>query len=78
MLIGVPKEIKVHEYRVGLTPESAAELIQAGQEVIVQTQAGAGTGADDAAYEAAGAVIVPDAASVFAKADMIIKVAFRA
>lgn len=74
MLIGVPKEIKVHEYRVGLTPESAAELIQAGQEVIVQTQAGAGIGADDAAYEAAGAVIVPDAASVFAKADMIIKV----
>ena len=74
MLIGVPKEIKVHEYRVGLTPESVAELVHAGQSVIVQTGAGAGIGADDAQYSAAGAEIAPDAASVFAKADMIIKV----
>jgi len=74
MLIGVPKEIKVHEYRVGLTPESAAELIHAGQEVLVETGAGAGIGAEDAEYEAAGARIAPDAKTVFAKADMIIKV----
>jgi len=74
MLIGVPKEIKVHEYRVGLTPESAAELIHAGQEVIIETGAGAGIGADDAEYEAAGAAIAPDSKTVFAKADMIIKV----
>ena len=74
MLIGVPKEIKVHEYRVGLTPESVEELVVAKQEVIVETGAGAGIGADDAAYEAAGATIAPDAATVFAKADMIIKV----
>ena len=74
MLIGVPKEIKVHEYRVGLTPESAAELIHAGQEILVETGAGAGIGAEDAEYEAAGARIAPDAKTVFAKADMIIKV----
>jgi len=67
MLIGVPKEIKVHEYRVGLTPESAAELIHAGQEVLVETGGGAGIGAEDAEYEAAGASIAPDAKTVFAK-----------
>ena len=74
MLIGVPKEIKVHEYRVGLTPESVAELIHAGQSVLVETQAGAGIGADDAAYREAGATIAPNAKTVFSKADMIIKV----
>ncbi|MGB0907470.1 MAG: alanine dehydrogenase [Maricaulaceae bacterium] len=74
MLIGVPKEIKVHEYRVGLTPESAAELIHDGQSVIIETGAGAGIGADDAAYIAAGATIAADAAEVFAKAEMVIKV----
>lgn len=74
MLIGVPKEIKVHEYRVGLTPESVEELILAGQDVIVETGAGEGIGADDAQYKAAGATIVPDAKTVFAKAEMIIKV----
>ena len=74
MLIGVPKEIKVHEYRVGLTPESVAELIVAGQQIIVETGAGQGIGADDAQYIAAGAEIAADAAAVFARADMIVKV----
>lgn len=74
MLIGVPKEIKVHEYRVGLTPESAAELIHDGHDVVIETGAGAGIGAEDAAYVAAGASIAANAADVFAKAEMIIKV----
>jgi len=74
MLIGVPKEIKNHEYRVGLTPESVAELVQSGQELMVETGAGAGIGASDEAYRAAGAKIVETASEVFAKADMIIKV----
>ena len=74
MRIGVPKEIKNHEYRVGLTPESVAELIADGNEVWVETQAGCGIGSDDAEYEAAGAVIKPDAASVFEGCEMIVKV----
>ena len=74
MRIGVPKEIKNHEYRVGLTPESVAELIADGNEVWVETQAGAGIGASDEEYVAAGAVIQPDAASVFAECEMIVKV----
>ena len=74
MLIGVPKEIKNHEYRVGLTPESVAELVQIDQEVIVETGAGAGIGASDAAFKKAGAEIVKTAAEVFKRAEMIIKV----
>jgi len=74
MLIGVPKEIKNHEYRVGLTPESVAELVQDGQSVIIETGAGEGIGAYDADYEAAGATILKTASEIFAKADMIIKV----
>jgi len=74
MLIGVPKEIKNHEYRVGLTPESVAELVQSGHEVIVETLAGSGIGAADSAYEAAGATILPTAKEIFDKAEMIIKV----
>lgn len=74
MLIGVPKEIKNHEYRVGLTPESVAELVQMDQSVIVETGAGAGIGASDEAYRSAGAEITDTAADVFARADMIIKV----
>lgn len=74
MKIGVPKEIKNHEYRVGLTPESVAELVARGHEVAVETQAGAGIGAFDAAYEAAGATILPAAAEVFGWAEMIVKV----
>lgn len=74
MRIGVPTEIKNHEYRVGLTPPSVRELAHAGHEVIVQAGAGAGIGCDDRAYEDAGARIVVDAASVFNTADMIVKV----
>src|ERR1044072_4199292 len=74
MRIGVPKEIKVHEYRVGLTPASVAELIAHGHEVVVETKAGNGIDCPDAAYEKAGAKILPDAASVFKAADMIVKV----
>ncbi len=74
MRVGVPKEIKVHEYRVGLTPDAVRELIHHGHRVMVQTGAGAGIGADDAAYQAAGAQVAPDAASVFAQSEMIVKV----
>lgn len=74
MLIGVPKEIKNHEYRVGLTPESVEELIHFGQTVIVETGAGDGIGASDMDYKNAGAEIVKSAAEVFKRAEMIIKV----
>jgi alanine dehydrogenase len=74
MLIGVPKEIKNHEYRVGLTPESVAEAVHHGHKVLVETRAGAGIGAADEAYRAAGAEIVANAADIFAKAEMIVKV----
>lgn len=74
MLVGVPKEIKVHEYRVGLVPGSVREYVQNGHEVIVETGAGAGIKATDADYEAAGAKIAPDAATVFSKSDMVVKV----
>lgn len=74
MLIGVPKEIKNHEYRVGLTPESVAEVVQNGHEVIVQENAGIGIGADDEAYRAVGAEILKTAEEIFAKAEMIVKV----
>jgi alanine dehydrogenase len=74
MLIGVPKEIKTHEYRVGLVPASVRELIVHGHRVLVESGAGAGIGFDDKAYRAAGARIVAGPAEVFAKADMIVKV----
>ena len=74
MLIGVPKEIKNHEYRVGLVPSSVRELVHHGHKVMVETKAGAGIGFDDAAYQAAGATISSNAADIFAKADMIVKV----
>jgi len=74
MKIGVPKEIKVHEYRVGMTPSGVREAVAHGHAVLVQTQAGAGIGAADADYQRAGATIVGGAAEVFAGADMIVKV----
>lgn len=74
MLIGVPSEIKNHEYRVGLTPESVHELVENGHSVIVQAGAGNGIDESDEMYVAAGAEIVADAATVFARADMIVKV----
>src|SRR3546814_81402 len=74
MRVGVPKEIKNHEYRVGLTPPSVTELVAAGHEVIVETKAGGGIDFEDQDYIDAGARIAPDAASTFAQADMIVKV----
>ena len=74
MLVGVPKEIKNNEYRVGLTPASVAELVAAGHEVLVETQAGMGIDFADADYVAAGATIVADAPAVFGAAEMIVKV----
>jgi alanine dehydrogenase len=74
MLIGVPKEIKNHEYRVGLTPVSAREAVRHGHKVWVQSQAGTGIGASDDDYKQAGATIIPTAEEIFAKAEMIIKV----
>ena len=74
MRIGVPKEIKVHEYRVGLTPNGAAELVAAGHEVFVETRAGDGVGFYDADYEKAGARILDSAGAVFETAELIVKV----
>jgi alanine dehydrogenase len=74
MHIGVPKEIKTHEYRVGLTAASVRELTARGHKVTVETKAGEGAGISDEHYKKAGAEIAPDAASIFAKADMIVKV----
>ena len=74
MHIGVPKEIKDHEYRVGLTPSSVREIIAGGHKVSVETGAGSGIGAPDAAYQKVGATIATDAQEVFAAADMIVKV----
>lgn len=74
MKIGCPKEIKVHEYRVGLVPAGVRELTSAGHEVVVETGAGAGIGIVDDAYKSAGATVLPDAKSVFSAAEMIVKV----
>lgn len=74
MRIGLPKEIKNHEYRVGLTPASVRELSAHGHQVLVQSGAGVAIGLTDAQYQAAGASLVADASAVFAQADMIVKV----
>ncbi|MBB5534589.1 alanine dehydrogenase [Rhizobium giardinii] len=74
MRVGCPKEIKNHEYRVGLTPGSVREYVAHGHEVIIETKAGAGIGAEDDAYRAAGAKIAATAKDVFEKSDMIVKV----
>ncbi|WP_291684570.1 alanine dehydrogenase [Bradyrhizobium sp.] len=74
MRVGVPKEIKVHEYRVGLTPGAVREYVAAGHTVVVETNAGAGIGAGDETYRKAGAVIADSAAEIFATCDMIVKV----
>lgn len=74
MLIGVPREIKTHEYRVGLTPGAVREYVAAGHQVLVEKEAGAGIGAADADYESAGARIADSAERVFAAANMIVKV----
>ena len=74
MRIGVPREIKVHEYRVGLVPAGARELIAAGHEVLVESGAGNGIGVDDTQFRAAGAAIAANAAEVFQRADLVVKV----
>ena len=74
MHIGLPKEIKNHEYRVGLTPASVRELCAHGHRVLVQSGAGAAIGLSDAMYQSTGATLAADAAEVFAWADMIVKV----
>jgi alanine dehydrogenase len=74
MRIGVPKEIKDNEYRVGLVPASVRELTANGHQVLMETDAGRGIGFGDEAYVRAGATVVPTAAQVFASADMIVKV----
>jgi alanine dehydrogenase len=74
MLVGVPKEIKTHEYRVGLTPTSVRELVRAGAQVLVEKNAGLGIGIDDDGYRAAGATIAANADEVYSSADLIVKV----
>ncbi|MEE9332561.1 MAG: alanine dehydrogenase [Granulosicoccaceae bacterium] len=74
MIIGVPKEIKNHEYRVGLTSASVSECTHAGHQVLVETGAGLGIGSADQDYQRAGAEIMGAAAEIFAKAEMIVKV----
>jgi alanine dehydrogenase len=72
--VGVPKEIKAHEYRVGLTPAGVRELVQHGHQVVVEHEAGAGIGFGDDAYRGAGATVLGTAVEVFAATDMIVKV----
>jgi alanine dehydrogenase len=74
MLIGVPKEIKVHEYRVGLTPTNVREVVAHGHQVLVETGAGGGIGIGDRDYEAAGAAIAGSGREIFERAEMIVKV----
>jgi alanine dehydrogenase len=74
MLIGVPREIKNHEYRIGLTPAGVRELVDAGHDVLIESGGGDAIGFDDGQYTGAGARLAPDAASVFAEAEMIVKV----
>lgn len=74
MLIGVPKEIKNHEYRIGLTPASVKELTVRGHSVVVENNGGEGIGFSNEDYIAAGASVMETAAEIFAQADMIVKV----
>jgi alanine dehydrogenase len=74
MKVGIPKEIKTLEFRVGMTPAGVRELVHDGHEVVVETNAGLGIGMSDADYENAGASIAGTPEEIFASADMIIKV----
>jgi alanine dehydrogenase len=74
MIIGVPKEIKDHEFRVGMTPVGARELIKTGHQVLIEAGAGAGSGFEDANYKEAGAELISDKALLFDRAEMIVKV----
>ena len=77
MIIGTTKEIKNHEYRVGMTPDNAAAFVADGHTVYVETGAGDGVGFTDKMYEAAGAIVLGTPSEVFEKSDMIIKVKNR-
>ena len=74
MLVGVPKEIKVHESRVALTPEGVFEFVRSGHQVVIETGAGDGSAISDADFVAAGASIESDVAKIWANADLILKV----
>ena len=74
MIVGVPKELKNHEYRVAMVPAGVKSLVADGHTVVIETAAGEGSGISDAEYEGAGAQILPKAEAVFAEADMIVKV----
>lgn len=74
MLIGVPKEIKVREYRVGLIPANVRELVAHGHEVIIESGAGVGIEADDLQYQAAGAIIIESAQEIYERAELIVKI----
>jgi len=74
MIVGIPKEIKNHEYRIGMTPAGVRELVNRGHQVLVETEGGVGVGFDNASYEEVGAQIVANPEDIFAAADMIIKV----
>ncbi len=74
MIVGIPKEIKNHEYRIGMTPAGVRELVNRGHQVLVETEGGVGVGFDNASYEEVGAQIVASPEDIFAAADMIIKV----
>ena len=74
MIVGVPKEIKNNEFRVGLTPEAVHELVSQGHSVVVQTGAGAGIDLTDEQYESAGARLAPSPEAVFEQSEMIVKV----
>jgi alanine dehydrogenase len=74
MLVGVPKEIKDNEFRVGLVPSTVRELTASGHKVLVESNAGVGAGLTDDDYKASGATIAANADDIFARADMIVKV----
>jgi alanine dehydrogenase len=74
MIVGVPKEIKDHEFRVGVTPDGARELIGAGHKVLIETGAGIGSGFADSLYKEAGAELAADKTALFERADLIVKV----
>jgi len=74
VIIGIPTEVKNHEYRVAATPEGVRELVHAGHRVVIQAGAGAGSAIDDGQFTAVGGEIVPDADAVFARAELIVKV----
>ena len=74
MLVGVPREVKDNEHRVGIVPSTVRELVENGHQVLVEKQAGAGAGFGDSDYKGAGAEMVPDGDAVFGRAELIVKV----